>query len=57
MSIHRPSRVVFTVSSIFAALALISHYIKALPIVGGYEFLVLTIGFVLLWLGVVLKGF
>ena len=28
-----------------------------LPIVSGYEFITLAVAFVLLWLGVVLRGF
>lgn len=56
MHINRPNRVVFIIASILAALALISHYATNLPIVGGNEFLVLAIAFILLWLGVVLKG-
>ena len=57
MHINRPTRVVFIVASILAAIALISHYVTSLPIVGGYEFLILAIAFILLWLGVVLRGF
>ncbi len=56
MNIHRPSRVVFIISTILAAAAIISHYVASLPIVGGNEFLVLTLAFILLWLGVVLRG-
>lgn len=57
MNIHRPSRVVFYISSILALLALISQFLTKLPIVGGNEFLVMVIAYVLLWLGVVLRGF
>ncbi len=57
MNIHKPTRVVFTIATILAAAALISHYLAKLPIVGSNEFLTLTLAFILLWLGVVLKGF
>ena len=57
MNIHKPTRVVFIIATILAVAALISYYAANLPIVGGNEFLVLAIAFVLLWLGVVLRGF
>jgi len=57
MNIHKPTRVVFTIATILAVAALISHYVASLPIVGGNEFLILAIAFVLLWLGVILRGF
>jgi len=57
MNIHKPTRVVFIISTILAVLALISYYVSSLPIVGGNEFLALAIAFILLWLGVVLRGF
>jgi len=57
MSINKPTRVVFTIATILAALAIISHYVAKLPIVGGNEFLVLAIAFILLWLGVVFRNF
>jgi hypothetical protein len=57
MRINRPTRVVFIVATILAVLALISYYVASLPIVGGNEFLVLAIAFILLWLGNVLRGF
>ena len=57
MNIHKPTRVVFTIATILAVAALISYYVASLPIVGGNEFLILAIAFVLLWLGVVLRGF
>jgi hypothetical protein len=57
MSIHRPTRVVFTTATFLAAVAIISSYVSRLPIVGGHEFIVLTIAFILLWLGVVLRNF
>jgi len=57
MNIQKPTRVVFIVATIMAAAALISTYVTKLPIVGGNEFLVLALAFILLWLGVVLKGF
>jgi hypothetical protein len=57
MTIHKPTRVVFTIATILATAALISYYLAKLPIVGGNEFLTLALAFILLWLGVVLRGF
>ena len=56
MKVHRPTYVVFVISTILAVLAIISQYIGKVPIVGGNEFLVLMLAFILLWLGVVLRG-
>ena len=52
----KPTRVVFILSTVLAAAALISNYVSRLPLVGGNEFLVLAIAFILLWLGVLIKG-
>jgi hypothetical protein len=57
MKIEKPTHTVFYIATFLAIVALLSNYGVSLPIVGGYEFLVLAIAFVLLWLGVVLKGF
>ena len=57
MKIEKPTHTVFYIATILAVLALISNYVASLPIIGGYEFLILAIAFILLWLGVVLKGF
>ena len=57
MRIKAPTRTVFIISTILGAAALVSEYIAKLPIVSGYEFIALAAGFVLLWLGVFLRGF
>ena len=57
MRIEKPTRTVFTISTILAALAIFSRFIASIPVVGGNEFLVLVIAFILLWLGVVLRNF
>jgi len=57
MFLTPPTRVVFIFSTIIGAAAIISVYVTRLPIVGGNEFLALTIAFILLWLGVALKDF
>ncbi len=57
MKIDKPTHTVFYIATFLAVVALFSNYGTSLPIVGGYEFLVLAIAFILLWLGVVVKGF
>jgi hypothetical protein len=57
MKTSAPTRVVFIISTILAAAALISQFVAKLPIVGGYEFAILAIAYILLWLGVTLRGF
>lgn len=57
MKTSAPTRVVFIISTILAAAALISQFVTKLPIVGGNEFLTLAIAYILLWLGVTLRGF
>jgi hypothetical protein len=57
MKTSAPTKIVFILSTIIGAAALISEYVTTLPLVGGNEFLALAIAFVLLWLGVVLRNF
>lgn len=57
MKTSAPTRVVFIISTILAVAALISQFVAKLPIVGGNEFLFLAIAYILLWLGVALRGF
>jgi predicted tellurium resistance membrane protein TerC len=52
-----PTQAVFIVATILAVLALISAYGPNIPIVEDNEMLTMTIAFILLWLGVVLKNF
>jgi len=57
MKTSAPTKLVFFLSTIIGAAALLSEYVSTLPLIGGYEFLALMVAFVLLWLGVVLKNF
>jgi len=57
MKTSAPTKLVFIVSTIIGAAALLSEYVSKLPLIGGNEFAALMIAFVLLWLGVVLKNF
>ena len=57
MRLTPPTKVVFWISTVVAVLALISNFSSKLPVVGGNEFLFMVVAFILLWLGVALKGF
>ncbi len=57
MNPSAPTKLVFFISTIVGAAALVSEFLTPLPIVGGNEFLALAAAFVLLWLGVVIKDF
>jgi len=56
MTIHKPTRLVFTLATILAETAFISSQVAKQPIVDGNEFLTLEIALILLQLGVVLRG-
>ncbi|MGV8026410.1 MAG: hypothetical protein AB2L18_07640 [Anaerolineaceae bacterium] len=56
MKLSTPTKLVFWLATVLGALGIIGNFI-ALPLIGGYEFWLLAVGFVLLWLGNVLKGF
>lgn len=56
MRIKRPSKSVFTVSVIFAVVGLMA-YIGSIPVLSSIAFWLVLFGYILLFLGVVLKGF
>lgn len=56
MRIKRPSRSVFIVSLIFAVVGLLSH-IGSIPVLSSISFWLVLFGYVLLFLGVAIKGF
>ncbi len=56
MKSNAPSRIVWILSLILGALAVISKYVD-IPYVSPYKFWVLLAGLVLLLLGTLLKGF
>ena len=56
MRLNAPTRNVFYVSAIFAAIGLIANFI-AIPVLSGIAFYLLLIGYILLVLGNVLTGF
>ncbi|HOJ00957.1 MAG TPA: hypothetical protein PLL88_05005 [Anaerolineaceae bacterium] len=56
MKLSAPTKLVFWLATILAVLGIIGNFV-ALPVIGGFTFWLLAAGFVLLWLGNVLKGF
>ena len=56
MKLSAPKQIVFLISLILAIIAVVSHFV-GIPFVSLYQFWILLAGYVLLALGVVLKGF
>ena len=58
MKLTPPTKLVFWLATILGVLGILGNFVT-LPLIGGYEFefWLLAAGFVLLWLGNVLKGF
>ena len=56
MQLNAPKQIVFLISVILAAVSVVARFI-AIPIVSAYGWWILLAGFVVLLLGVVLKGF
>ena len=56
MRLNAPKKIVFWISVILAALGIIGSLVS-LPVISGIAFWLLVIGYVLLFLGNVLKGF
>lgn len=56
MRLNPPTKIVFYLSLIFAAVGLIANFIS-IPVLSGIAFYLVLIGYVLLFLGNTLKGF
>lgn len=56
MKLSTPTKLVFWLSTALAVLGIIGKFV-AIPFVSSYNFWLVAAGFVLLWLGNVLKGF
>jgi hypothetical protein len=56
MKLSTPTKLVFWLSTVLGVLGILGNFIT-LPLIGAYSFWLLAAGFVLLWLGNVLKGF
>lgn len=56
MKLTPPTKVVFWIAVVLAALSVLSFFI-AIPVIGSYAYGTLLIAFILLMLGNLLKGF
>jgi len=56
MKLSTPTNLVFWIATVLGALGILGTLVT-LPFISGIAFWLLAIGFVLLWLGNVLKGF
>jgi len=56
MRLTRPKNTTFWIATVLAALGIIGHF-APLPFASQNDFLLVAIGFIILWLGVALKGF
>jgi len=56
MKLTPPTRNVFWIATVLAALGLIGNFVS-IPFVSAYAFWFVLVGFVLLWLGNTVKGF
>jgi len=56
MRLTRPTTTVFWVSTVLSVLGILGS-LTSIPIASQYSFLLVVIGNLLLWLGVVLKNF
>ena len=56
MKLSRPTKTVFWISVILAGLGILGSLVS-IPVVSSYTFLLVVLGYILLFLGNVLKGF
>ncbi len=57
MKLSRPTKNVFWIATVLAALGIIGELVSGIPVVSQYPFWFVAVGFVLLWLGNTMKGF
>ena len=57
MRLSTPKQITFWIAVIFAVLGLLGALVPTLPLLGGFAFWLLFVGFVILALGNLLEGF
>ena len=57
MKLTPPTKNIFWISVVLAALGLVGRYVSSVPVVSGNHFYFVLVGYILLFLGVVMKGF
>lgn len=56
MNLNAPSQTLFIVAVVIAVLALLGAIIPSIPLISAYAFWVLLLGFIVLAVGVMMKG-
>ncbi len=56
MKLSAPKQVVFLIALILAILSIVSAKVTAIPVISGYEYWTMTVAFVLLALGNLVRG-
>lgn len=56
MKLSKPKNITFLIALILGVLAIIGNFV-AIPVISAYAFFILAVGFILLVLGVLVKGF
>ena len=57
MKLSAPKQLTWWISTILAIIAIIVKWFAILTFLSPYTFIILLVGFVILWLGTFLKGF
>ena len=57
MKLTPPTKNIFWISVVLAALGLVGRYVSSVPVVSDYHFYFVLVGYILLFLGVAMKGF
>jgi len=56
MTLNAPKQIVFIIAVVLAVLALIGVFAPTVPLLGGYAFWILIVGFIVLAGGVLVSG-
>ena len=56
MTLNAPKQIIFIIAVVLAVLALIGVLVPTVPVLSGYAFWILLVGFIVLAGGVLMKG-
>jgi hypothetical protein len=57
MRTNAPKKVTWWVAVVLGVLGILGNFVPGIPLISTYNFLFLVVGFILLALGTILKGF
>lgn len=57
MKLNAPKQSTYWIALILAIIAVIVHWIGIIGFLAPYTFIILLVGFIIIWLGTFLKGF